>query len=558
MDVANDKLKDLLLKSRLMTDIELTKIERIAEDSGVTLADYLLSVDVVAEDAIGQIIGSLINVPFINLKEITIPPDVIQLLPEQISREYMVVAFSASEDKVKVALMNPLDKQLTAYLKNLLGKDIEVFFGTPDGIQESFRLYQQHIIDSLNVIVQENLVKEAGGQLHRFPIVKIVDLILDYAYRNHVSDIHLQPYDNQLLIRFRIDGILHDILLLPKDFHQKIINRIKIVAQIRTYEVGKFQDGRFRFTVDDAPTDVRVSIIPAMNGEKAVLRYLSRKNREIQLEEMGFLKDQLQIIKRGFSRPYGMILATGPTGSGKTTTLYGILKKLNRREVNISTIEDPVEFQIPEITQIQVDAMKEITFAKGLRSLLRQDPNIIMVGEIRDQETASIAVNAALTGHLLLSTLHTNDAATVMPRLLDMGIEPFLIASTVNIILAQRLVRKTCRHCQTSEEISYAFLSTQLPKKILDTYFGKKEQITFYKGVGCSSCQGTGYIGRSAICEVMEVTKEIQDAVVGRQSADDIKALAQSQGMKTMLEDGIEKVQRGLTTIEEVLRVAKE
>jgi len=558
MDVANDKLKDLLLKSRLMTDIELTKIERIAEDSGVTLADYLLSVDVVAEDAIGQIIGSLINVPFINLKEITIPPDVIQLLPEQISREYMVVAFSASEDKVKVALMNPLDKQLTAYLKNLLGKDIEVFFGTPDGIQESFRLYQQHIIDSLNVIVQENLVKEAGGQLHRFPIVKIVDLILDYAYRNHVSDIHLQPYDNQLLIRFRIGGILHDILLLPKDFHQKIINRIKIVAQIRTYEVGKFQDGRFRFTVDDAPTDVRVSIIPAMNGEKAVLRYLSRKNREIQLEEMGFLKDQLQIIKRGFSRPYGMILATGPTGSGKTTTLYGILKKLNRREVNISTIEDPVEFQIPEITQIQVDAMKEITFAKGLRSLLRQDPNIIMVGEIRDQETASIAVNAALTGHLLLSTLHTNDAATVMPRLLDMGIEPFLIASTVNIILAQRLVRKTCRHCQTSEEISYAFLSTQLPKKILDTYFGKKEQITFYKGVGCSSCQGTGYIGRSAICEVMEVTKEIQDAVVGRQSADDIKALAQSQGMKTMLEDGIEKVQRGLTTIEEVLRVAKE
>ncbi len=559
MEINSKKFIELILASNLMEEEELLTAVKTAQELGLTLVDYFLETNLIPDDSLGLIISSILNLPFINLKEISIATEVLELIPQNLARENMGVVFDTSDNKIKIALSDPDNQNLISYLKTRYKKPIEIYYSTPEGVKESFTLYQQKINESINSVIQENMEKEAGGKLHRLPIVKIVDILLEYAFKNRVSDIHIQGYENNVLIRFRIDGIMHDIILLPGELHHKIINRIKILSKIRTYEVGKFQDGRFSFTVDNTPTDVRVSIVPTVSNEKAVLRYLSRKNREIALEEMGFMKDELQRIKKAFKKPYGMILATGPTGSGKTTSLYGILKKLNRREVNISTIEDPVEFQIPEITQIQVDEVRNITFANGLRSLLRQDPNIIMVGEIRDRETASIAINAALTGHLLLSTLHTNDAATAMPRLLEMGVEPFLIASTVNIIVAQRLIRKICKHCKISHELSYSFLSTQLPKKVMQIYFpNNKNNIVFYKGKGCQICQGTGYVGRAAICEVLEVTKEIREAILQQVSADQIKELAEKQGMRTMIEDGLEKVQKGITSIEELLRVAKE
>lgn len=383
-------------------------------------------------------------------------------------------------------------------------------------------------------------------------ITQLVDLLVRKAWESGASDIHIDPQPNAVVVRFRIDGILHDILSLKKELQPLVTTRIKVLSGLRTDEHFMAQDGRFRITEDNQEIDLRVSIVPTYHGENVVTRLLVGEARSLGLGELGFVDKDLEIMHRYIKKPYGMILATGPTGSGKTTTLYSILRLLNSREASIVTIEDPIEYSVPGITQIQVNPQTNLTFSAGLRSIVRQDPNIIMVGEIRDEETAGIAVNAAMTGHLLLSTLHTNDAATTLPRLLDMGIEPFLIASTVNIAVGQRLVRKLCEKCRVSYTLSkeeQEALSAAIPLALL-----QKEK-KFWRAEGCDVCNDTGYTKRIGIFEVLEITEAIRKLIMRRANADELRQGAREQGMITMLEDGFTKAAAGITSIAEILRV---
>ncbi len=400
-------------------------------------------------------------------------------------------------------------------------------------------------------LVQAELAK--GSHLS---IIQLINHLVEAGQYMSASDIHLDPEDSQVKVRFRIDGVLHDLFEIPKKSHDEIISRIKILAALRTDEHQAAQDGRFQIAIQNGQRiDVRVSIIPVYYGENAVLRLLSDKAEDFTLDALGFTKENQAQILNAIHRPYGMILITGPTGSGKTTTLYSLIKILNTRKRSIITIEDPIEYSILGVNQIQANAKTELTFANGLRSILRQDPNIIMVGEIRDAETAGLAVNTSLTGHLLLSTLHTNDAATTLPRLLDMKVEAYLIASTVNIAIAQRLIRRICSQCKVLKKLSPAELKSLeelIPKDIL----GKDK--TFYSGKGCEDCGGTGYKGRIGVHEVLVVDNAIREAILNRASASDIRRIATAQGMRSMAEDGFEKAVEGLTTVEEVLRMQHE
>jgi len=392
-------------------------------------------------------------------------------------------------------------------------------------------------------------------------IIALVDALLEHAYNSRASDIHIDPEEKRLRIRLRIDGVLHDSFIFPKEIQSEVITRIKVLSGLRTDEHQAAQDGRFRtVSKDKIPIDIRISITPTYYGENAALRLLVEKGEKFTLESLGFSEKDLEKITKAIKRPHGMILCTGPTGSGKTTTLYTILKILNTKEVSIITIEDPIEYSIEGIDQIQVNARTSLTFANGLRSILRQDPNIIMVGEIRDDETAGIAVNAALTGHLVLSTLHTNDASTTLPRLLDMKVEPFLIASTINIAIGQRLVRRICPDCKTKKslsdinELSKKSL-TEIEFKSLNEAFGDQP---FYQGKGCDKCNGTGYFGRVGIHEVLEIDDNIRKAIINKSDSSEIQQLAIKNGMTPMLDDGFQKALAGITTVEEILRVIHE
>ncbi len=386
-------------------------------------------------------------------------------------------------------------------------------------------------------------------------ITRLVDFIIEQAYLMHASDIHIDPKENELEIRFRIDGVLSTIFVLPKTLLNQVITTIKVHSSLRTDEHQAAQDGRFRVIVDKIPVDLRVSICPTYHGENAILRLLVSQAKALTLDQLGLSGRDKALVEQYIKRPHGMILSTGPTGSGKTTTLYTLVQMLNKPDISIATIEDPIEYSIGGITQIQVNAATGVTFAKGLRSLLRQDPNIIMVGEIRDDETASIAVNAALTGHLLLSTLHTNDAATTLPRLLDMGIEPYLVASTVNIAIGQRLVRKLCPDCTVEYKMTEAE-KERLQKVISERAW--KDTKKFYVGKGCRACVNTGYRSRIGIYEVLEVRGEIRDLIVSKASSDAIASAAIRLGMTTMLEDGFAKAGQAVTSVAEVLRVIQE
>lgn len=399
-------------------------------------------------------------------------------------------------------------------------------------------------------------VKEEIGKGVQLSIINLIDGLIEYAHHARASDIHIEPEERRVRVRLRIDGVLHDSFILPKEIHSEIITRIKVLSGLRTDEHQAPQDGRFRLTFKKlGNVDIRVSITPTYYGEDAVMRLLSSKGETFTVDSLGFSARDKERIYNSLKRPFGMILSTGPTGSGKTTTLYSFIKILNTPEISIVTIEDPIEYSIQGIDQIQVNPRTGLTFADGLRSILRQDPNVIMVGEIRDEETARIAVNAALTGHLLLSTLHTNDAPTTLPRLLDMKIEPFLIASTVNIALGQRLVRKICADCKVEKQLTpdeLKSLAEILPKSI-----NAGEQ-KFHKGTGCIKCNNTGYIGRIGIYEILVMDDDVRAAVVRKASADEIKTIAVKNGMTTMIEDGIQKAMAGITTIEEILRVIHE
>ena len=414
--------------------------------------------------------------------------------------------------------------------------------------------------EAVNEIAKECSVEEElkmpKGELS---IIRLVNALVAHSYNAQASDIHIDPEEEKVRVRLRVDGVLNDSFTFPKNIQSEVVTRIKVLSGLRTDEHQAAQDGRFKIPIEGVGyVDVRVSIAPTYYGENAVMRILSEKSHGLTLEELGFSERDFKLVKEAIRKPYGMILATGPTGSGKTTTLYSIIRILNTKEVSIVTIEDPIEYSIVGIDQIQVNPQTGITFAQGLRSLLRQDPNIIMVGEIRDEETAGIAVNAALTGHLLLSSIHTNDSATTLPRLLDMNIEPFLIASTINIAIGQRLIRKICQDCKVKKVLTSAefeSLSGVLPAKFLAENFAKQQH--FYVGKGCVKCED-GYQGRVGIYEVLEVSENIRELIMKRATSSEIKAMATKEGMTSMLEDGFKKALAGITTIEEILRIIHE
>ncbi len=433
------------------------------------------------------------------------------------------------------------------------------YYANEEDIDTALFLYAKNVVVAFDDIISREVeeAKSTKEAEKKTPlIIKIVDTIISYAYKNKSSDIHIEPQDDISMVRFRIDGVLHDIVKLPLELHPQIVTRIKVMASLRTDEHHAAQDGKIQQQLEWENLDIRVSTVPISDGEKIVMRLLSVRSRQFSLLDLGFSGDDLTKMKSAYSKPYGMILSTGPTGSGKTTTMYAILKILNSRHVNVMTIEDPVEYDIEGVNQIQVNPRTDLTFVKGLRAIVRQDPDIILVGEIRDHETAGIAVNSAMTGHLVLSTLHTNDAPTAVPRLLDLGVEPFLVASSVNVIVAQRLVRKICPSCKTSKEVEISKVGINV--ELLKKHLGNKKVITVYSGKGCPICHESGYKGRVGIYEVLLIDDEMKAAIVARHDASKIGELAKSKGMTTMIEDGIRKIGEGATTVEEVLRVTKE
>lgn len=559
------ELKKFLEESDLISAKDFNNLEKEAKKTNQAVERLLVTKGFLKEQELGQLIASLEGFKFIDLSRKNISSKILNLIPERVAKNQKVIIFKESEDQVNLAMSNPKDLGLIKLIEKKVNKKVVPYYSTEGMINEALNRYKSDIRTEFEKIIEENVKKaEALGKTgedaaKQLPIVKIVNSIIEFAYSNKSSDIHIEPHENEVIVRFRIDGILHDVLELPKVILDSIIMRFKILAKLRTDEHMSAQDGKIVYKFEKERADLRVSILPISYGEKVVLRILSEQSRKLSLEDLGFQTKDLSRVKRSIKKPYGMILVTGPTGSGKTTTLYAVLKILNKREVNISTIEDPVEYTIDGVNQIQVNKKTNLTFAKGLRSLMRQDPDVVMVGEIRDTETADIAVNAAMTGHLLLSTLHANDSATAVPRLLDMEIEPFLLSSTLNVIIAQRLVRKICDNCLATASYTNAELEAFKKDVDIEGITKKKiEDVVFYKGKGCSVCKNTGYRGRVGIYEVMEVSETIQALIMKRENSDVIKKQAIKEGMTTMIQDGVNKVVLGLTTIEEVLRVSKE
>ena len=546
----NKDLFSALSELHIMDDGLLQDCLEAVEEKKVLLGDVLLERDLISEDHLGRIVGDLISFPYINLSEVVISDATLRILPERVARAQKMICFKVDGERLHVAMVDPGNKEILATLSKKSELQVVPYFTLYSSLNRGLSLYVKNVEIAFDEIIAESVREAKGNKNAEPPIIKIVDTVVEYAYRNGASDIHIELLGETTLVRFRIDGVLSDIVHLPRELVGQIVTRVKVMANLRTDEHQKAQDGKIVFNTELEKLDIRVSIAPITKGEKIVMRLLSERSRHFSLHDLGLRDEDLQKVISAYHFPHGMILSTGPTGSGKTTTLYAILKLINKREVNIMTIEDPVEYQIDNVNQIQVNQKTELTFAKGLRSIVRQDPDVILVGEIRDEETAGIAVNSAMTGHLVLSTLHTNDAATSFPRLIDMGVEPYLIASTINVVVAQRLVRKICPKCRVSQEVSYTNLDPEVRK-----YLKKSAKVRLYKGKGCEICRHTGYTGRIGIFEVMVMNEKLNQAILAKKNVDELSQIARQTGMRTMFEDGIIKVTEGITTVEELLRV---
>ena len=558
--ISDEKIYKIISKIGLIEPEILDTALQTAKEKGEDFIGFLIKQDLIKSNEIGQLVANSLHIKYIDLSKEQIDSKILSLIPEIVARKQNIIAFKRDEEGLKVAMVDPYDYGMIKMIEKKVGDKVLPYFSTEYDIKNTFALYRKSIQQEYATNIQKHAIKAQGSNAESVPVVKLVDDIFSYAYTNHASDIHIEPEDKEIKIRFRIDGILYDVLALSKGILELIVSRIKILAKLRTDESRAAQDGKIITRVEGEKVDIRVSIVPITHGEKVVMRLLSSKGKQFSLEDLGMSSHDLKIVQKAAKRPYGMILSTGPTGSGKTTSLYALIKLLNSRNVNICTIEDPVEYDLEGINQIQVNPKTNLTFADGLRSLLRQDPDIIMVGEIRDEETAGIAVNSAMTGHLVLSTLHTNDAATSLPRLLDMKIEPFLVASTVNIIIAQRLLRKICMKCIVSYTLNDKE-SEELKAEVDVSRFlnvDKIKDIRFYKGKGCKSCNDSGYDGRVGIFEVLEITDDIKELILARADNEQIKKRAMENGMTTMFEDGFQKAIAGKTTLEEIFRVTKQ
>lgn len=582
-----EQFQKIVVENGILPKEECEKLISEAKAREISFEDYLIGKGIVTEEVFYQAIASALNAPFVNLKGKNIPPGVLFLLPEEIAKTHSLIVFEKDESGLKVATLNleNLENiQIIEFLKRKTGLENKIYLTTPSSLESALKQYSKDFETEIKNILQEESIKIMAGprkrgvgsdeeEIAKSPsVIKIVNTMLDYAISKNASDIHIEPRENEVIVRYRIDGIMKEVMTLPKDMLAGLVARIKILSNLKIDEHQLPQDGRFKITDKRYEISFRVSILPIAEGEKIVMRLLREKSGMLTVEQLGLLPRQLETLRRNIKRPYGMILATGPTGSGKTSTLYAILNVLNTPDVNIITIEDPIEYRLEGINQSQIKTKIGYTFATGLRSILRQNPDIIMVGEIRDQETADIAVNAAMTGHLVLSTLHTNDAPGTLPRLLDMGVLPYLIGSTVNLIVAQRLVRKICRKCIESYVLDKKMIKNIEQElkidfnnviKILrqEKIIAEKEtddNLRFYRGKGCKECANSGYKGRMGIFEILEVSKEIAKLITDKASPEQIRQQAIKEGMLTLLEDGFAKAKNGVTSIEEILRVSKE
>ena len=592
MRVSDETVEKLLKQGGIVNDSQLGELKTLAKRSKQSLQETVIDQKVVSDEKLTKMIGELIDVPFVRIEPKDILDDVLKKIPEHIARQYNVVLFAINDDgSLSLAMEDPDDVQALNFIQKEIGYNTKVFLATKSNILDCLENYRGDMNDELDEVISVQKDASAEDQnvsqddfAENSPIAQTVNLLLEYAIKSNASDIHIEPREDYVQVRYRIDGVLKEVNKLPRNVHGALVSRIKILSNLKIDERRVPQDGRFKIKVSGKQYALRVSTLPIADGEKVVMRILDESNQAISLDKLGYWGLSLATVKDAMAQPNGMILVTGPTGSGKSTSLFSVLSELNTPDVNISTIEDPVEYKIPGVNQTQTNAKAGMTFASGLRALLRQDPNIIMVGEIRDGETANLGVQAALTGHLVFSTLHTNNAATCLPRLLDMGIEPFLIASTVKAVIGQRLVRRLCMNCRqeyvpNAEELSYIVQMFSLKQGSIqrlhelegqafadkiggDTPMGSTD-VTIQRlwrpnPEGCDECNHVGFRGRVGIYEVLGISVPIQKMITANATSNDIQEQAISEGMVTMQTDGLIKSLRGVTTIEEVLRATRE
>ena len=574
--LSKKQIKKILEKADILSGLEFDKFAEEAKLKNKKIEAYLMEKKIITPLSLYESASQYYNVPFINLKGQTIRKDILFVIPEPIASTHKIIAFDGDNKNIKIATTNPDNLEIFEFIQKKTGLIPKINLTTPDSIRDGLKQYHKNLKAEFDYLTKEKKDgKEQTQELKKLaedlPVVRIVDTLLEYAIFQEASDIHIEPEEKDVVVRYRIDGILHDVMTLPKNVQSGIAARIKILANLKVDEHRMPQDGRFKISTPEYNVSFHVSIIPIFDGEKIVMRLLNERAQILNLEQLGFQSGPLEIIKRNIKKPHGMILVTGPTGSGKTTTLYTVLNLLNTPEVNISTVEDPIEYRMPRVNQSQINPKIGFTFAMGLRALLRQDPDIIMVGEIRDQETAEIAVHAAMTGHLVLSTLHTNDAITTIPRLHDMNVPSFLIATTTNVIIAQRLVRKICPNCIQSYNLSRdnieelnknlnvpTLLKTLEKEKAILKAKQELGSVLFYRGKGCKKCSDTGYKGRIGIYEILEISEEISNLILKKADTQEIREQALKEGLLTIVEDGFIKAKNGITTIEEIMRVTKE
>jgi type IV pilus assembly protein PilB len=567
----NQTLSDVLLADKQITKLQYDDIKVKSASKGVSEETIIESLNLITPDKLAEVKAKLLNIPFVTLDAASFSPQALGFVPRAVAERFSLIpiAFDEKTQTLSIAMSNPVDLESVTFVREKTGLNIKTFASPPSEVEKAInQQYRQEIVGEVGAALKETeeegkiktvdttqiaqIIKEA-------PIAKIVSTILEYAVTSRASDIHIEPQEDRVRVRYRIDGILYDRLSLPKSVQEAVISRIKILSEMKIDEHRTPQDGRFNFKIEDKEVDLRISVLPTAFGEKIVMRLLRKSGGVPSLQELGLAGASLRNLETAMLRPHGIIIVVGPTGSGKTTTLYSVLSKLNTTRVNIITLEDPIEYQIAGINQVQINPAVGLTFANGLRAFLRQDPNIILVGEIRDQETTELAIQAALTGHLVFSTLHTSNAAGALPRLLDLGAESFLLASTMNAVLGQRIVRKICNSCKT-EYTPPGQIVVEM-KAVLGKYYPSDKtsaEIKFYKGKGCAECGDSGYLGRVGIFETLPVSEKIATLVLQRADSGTIEKEAIEEGMITMKQDGYLKVLQGVTSVEEVLRVAQE
>lgn len=557
------RLGDILVDAGLITAEQLQEALRKQKTMGKRLGRVLVETGMATENSIANTLANQMDIPFLNLNEESIPPEILTTIPEGIVRSHNLIPVKLDRNELLIAMIDPLDIFIIDEINYQTGYEIKVAISSESQVEAAIRHYYgtsenlQAAVDTIaaerkdEISLDESFFTtfDIGEEEQSVPIINLVNTIISQAIQDKASDIHIEPDEEIIRVRYRIDGILNELMKAPKAIQSELLSRLKIMAQMDISEKRLPQDGRIKVKVKNTSIDLRVSALPTVFGEKIVIRVLDKSRMQLTLDQVGFDEELLDLFKSISMSPNGLVLMTGPTGSGKTSTLYAAINYIRNGQINITTVEDPVEYLIPSINQVQVRPDIGLTFARTLRAILRQDPNVILIGEIRDFETAQIAIESALTGHLVFSTLHTNDAASAITRLIEMGVEPYLVASAVIGVGGQRLVRRLCNSCKK------AYDPDESAKNILETHGFKNEKL--YRGEGCLSCRKSGYAGRTAIHEIMTINEEIHSLILSSASARNIRKASVESGMRTMREDGVRKAVKGITSMDEVIRLTK-